>query len=140
MIILFSSSLGIMAVKRLKERINYTDMLIYIGKRISLLMTSTLPETEEIMTILKTDSRLKNFDFNLKKAFIPLEIADKERVLNFFADIGLYNSEDTKRIADEFSGYFGILKEQYQEYYNSHYRLYIIFGVFIGILVSVLLI
>lgn len=136
MIILFSSSLGLMAVKKQREKIEYIDMLIYIGNRILLLLKSTMPETNEIIRILKNDSRTAQFDINC----LPLRDEDNREILNLFSCLGKYDIDSQILIAEEFIGYFRLLKKQYQDYYNQHYRLYIVFGIFGGILVSVLLI
>lgn len=140
MIILFSSSLGLTAVNSKKKQIEYIDMLIYLGNRISLLLGSTMPDTQEIISILKNDSRLNGFDFSLNQAKMPLNPCDREKIINLFNSIGMYDADTQILIANEFTGYFKMLKKQYQDYYDTHYRLYIIFGLFSGIMVSVLLI
>lgn len=140
MIILFSSSLGLTAVKNKRKQIEYIEQLIYIGGRVSLLMGSTMPETAEIHRLLREDNRLRGFDFSLSPSSSPLNAQDRHRVSEFLDSIGLYDAEGQQHLADEFTGYFKMLKKQYQDYYNSHYRLYIAFGIFSGILVSVLLV
>lgn len=136
MIILFSSSLGMIAVKKQREKIEYIDMLIYMGNRILLLLKSTMPETDEILAILKNDSRTSKFDL----AKLPLREEDNCEIVNLFNCLGRFDADSQIMITNEYIGYFRLLKKQYQEYYNQHYRLYIVFGVFGGILVSVLLI
>lgn len=140
MIVLFSSSLGLMAAKSKRRQIEYVDKLIYIGSRISLFMGSTMPETDEIIRILKTDGRLTDFDFSFKRESCPLKYEDFLKASEFFSSIGMFDADGQQRLADEFTGYFKMLKKQYQDYYNNHYRLYIVCGLFSGILVSVLLI
>ena len=136
MIILFSSSLGVMAVKRQREKIEYIDMLIYMGNRILLLLKSTMPETDEIIKIISNDSRTSKFD--LEK--LPLRDEDNCEIIHLFNCLGKFDVDSQILITNEFIGYFKLLKRQYQDYYNQHYRLYIVFGIFGGILISVLLI
>lgn len=140
MIILFSSSLGLMIDAYKKKQIVYIENLIYIAQRIRLLMNSINPETAQIMIELKSDERLKSFDFELHAENTPLPTSEYERIKNFFAVIGKYDSESQLNYIDEFIGYFKMLKQQYQEYYQKHHKLYITFGFAIGVIISIFLI
>lgn len=140
MIILFSSSLGLMAVKRKKEQLEYVKTLIYMGSRILILLKSTMPETDEIMRILKNDEALAKFDFTSDDTKNRLNPEDRGKVTNLFNSIGRYDIESQIYITEEFTEYFKLKKEQYQEYYNEHYRLYLVFGVFSGVIAAVLLV
>lgn len=139
MITLFSSCLGLMAAKSKRKQIEYTDGLVYLGSRISLLLKSTMPETEEIIKQLKNDKRLDFFDFNLDLKDSPLLQQDNQKIINLFNSIGMYDVDSQLMIVDEFTGYFKMLNKQYQDYYDKHYKLYIIFGISSGLLLSVIL-
>lgn len=139
MIILFSSCLGLMAAKSKRRQIEFTELLIYIGSRVLLLLKSTMPETEEIINQLKRDERLKDFDFTLEFKNSPLPPQENQRITAFFGAIGMYDIDSQIMIADEFTGYFKMLNKQYQEYYDKHYKLYIVFGIASGLLLSVIL-
>lgn len=140
MIIIFSSSLGIMVLTYKKNQIKYIDSLLYIANRISLLLESTSPDTEEIMSILKSDKRLENFNFDIKNNNSPLPDEEKLKVSDLFNSIGKYDTKSQIKIIEEFSGYFKILKQEYQQHYNSHKKLYLLFGFFSGVFASILLI
>ena len=135
MITLFSSCLGLMAAKSKRKQIEYTDGLVYLGSRILLLLKSTMPETEEIIKLLKSDERLDFFDFKNS----PLLQQDNQKILNLFNSLGMYDIDSQIMIVDEFTGYFKMLNQQYQNYYDKHYKLYIIFGISSGLLLSVIL-
>lgn len=139
MITLFSSCLGLMAAKSKRKQIDYTEGLIYLGNRILLLLKSTMPETEEIIRLLKKDERLDFFDFNLELKNSPLSQQDNQKIVNLFNSIGMYDIDSQIMIVDEFTGYFKMLNKQYQDYYDRHYKLYIIFGISSGLLLSVIL-
>lgn len=139
MIILFSSCLGLMAAKSKRKQIEYTELLIYIGSRILLMLKSTMPETEEIIKQLKRDERLKDFDFSLDFKNSPLSAQDNQRTTDLFNAIGMYDIDSQIMIVTEFTGYFKMLNKQYQDYYDKHYKLYIIFGIASGLLLSVIL-
>ncbi len=139
MITLFSSCLGLMAAKSKHKQIEYTDLLVYMGNRILLMLKSTMPETEEIIKQLKSDERLKNFDFSLELKNSPLSAQDNQKISNLFNAIGMYDIDSQIMIVSEFTGYFKMLNKQYQDYYDQHYKLYIIFGIASGLLLSVIL-
>ena len=138
-ITLFSSCLGLMAAKSKRKQIEYTDGLVYLGSRILLLLKSTMPETEEIIKLLKSDERLDFFDFSLDLKNSPLLQQDNKKILNLFNSLGMYDIDSQIMIVDEFTGYFKMLNQQYQNYYDKHYKLYIIFGISSGLLLSVIL-
>ncbi len=140
MIILFSSSLGLAVAGFKKKQIKYIDSLIYIAEKILLMLSSISPETEDIMNELKNDERLKGFDFGLKNENSPLPPEENDRSRLLFNTLGKYDLDCQISYINQYLGYFKMLRQQYQDYYNSHYKLYLVFGVFIGILVSVLLI
>ena len=139
MITLFSSCLGLMAAKSKRKQIEYTDGLVYLGSRILLLLKSTMPETEEIIKLLKSDERLDFFDFRIDLKNSPLLQQDNQKILNLFNSLGMYDIDSQIMIVDEFTGYFKMLNQQYQNYYDKHYKLYIIFGISSGLLLSVIL-
>lgn len=139
MITLFSSCLGLMAAKSKRKQIEYTDGLVYLGSRILLLLKSTMPETEEIIKLLKSDERLDFFDFSLDLKNSPLLQLDNQKILNLFNSLGMYDIDSQIMIVDEFTGYFKMLNQQYQNYYDKQYKLYIIFGISSGLLLSVIL-
>lgn len=140
MITLFSFSLGLMIAGYKRKQISYIDSLIYIGEKILLMLSSTSPETEEIMNDLMCDARLKNFDFTLKNENSPLPPEENDRSRLLFNTVGKYDIDCQISYINQYLGYFKMLRQQYQDYYNSHYKLYLVFGLFTGVLVSVLLI
>lgn len=139
MIIIFTSSIGVIAVLNKKRQLSYINDLIYMADMVLLMLKSTIPETDAIFNKLSNDSRLKNFDFSFDKAKLILKNEDYERVMIFYNSIGRYDTDCLISITNEFSGYFKMLNQQYQNYYNAHYKLYILFGLFSGIVISVLL-
>lgn len=140
MIILFSSSLGVMVAAFKRRQIRYIDSLIYIGEKILMMLSSTSPETEAIMADLRADPRLKNFDFSLKNENSPLPPEENDRSRLLFNTVGKYDVDCQISYINQYLGYFKMLRKQYQDYYNKHHKLYIVFGLFSGVLVSVLLI
>lgn len=139
MIILFSSSLGLTAVSIKRKQIEYVESLIYLGNRVMLLLKSTMPETEEIINILKSDSLLYNLDFD-KLTSPYLCDSDNQKASAYINEIGKYDVDSQIALTEEFTEYFKLLKKRYQEYFDSHYKLYIALGILSGMAISVLLI
>jgi len=131
--------MGLSAVYYKKNQIRYIDQLIYMGESILLMLSSISPETDEIIFRLKSDSRLKDIDFEDECFASPLNPDENERIENLFSVLGHYDNDSQIKYINDFISYFKLLKEQYQEYYAGHYRLYITLGLFSGVLISVLL-
>ena len=92
------------------------------------------------MADLKADPRLKHFDFTLKNENSPLPPEENDRSRLLFNTVGKYDVDCQISYINQYLGYFKMLRKQYQDYYNKHHKLYIVFGLFSGVLVSVLLI
>lgn len=122
-----------------KRQIKYIDNLLYIAQKISILLNSITAETEVILRELKSDERLKNFDFELSDEKSPLGAAENELVRNLFSSIGKYDLESQLKLIDEFTGTFKMLREEYQSHYDSHRKLYIASGLLSGVLIAVLI-
>ncbi len=138
MIIIFSTSLGIMTAMYKKRQIEYLGDLIYICEKINLMLKSTTPETQQIMRELKTDSRLEFFDFTLEKSVLPLPENETARVESLFDLIGKYDTESQIKMISEYSGHFKMLEDEYKAHYSSHCRLYLAAGLLSGVFVAVL--
>ena len=136
MIILFSFSLGLTIVINKKEQIRSIDKIIYIGEKILLMLVSTSPDTQFMLSEIESDKYLKNFDINSS----CLKNEEKQKAYYIFDVLGKYDIDSQINSIKQTVGYFKQLREQYQSYYNSHYKLYLVFGLFGGILFSVLLI
>lgn len=139
MIILFSFSLGIMTVRYKKRQIEYIDNLLYMSRKITVMLNSISADTQSIMHSLKNDSRLRDFDFELSEKRSPLSTSDNEKIRELFDSIGKYDLDSQLKIIEEFTGNFKMLKDQYQTHYDSHKKLYISVSLLSGVLAAVLL-
>lgn len=139
MIILFSSSLGLTAVSVKRRQLEYIETLVYLANRVLLLLKSTMPETQEILRILKSDKALFEFDFETCSSPYLSE-SDNKKTADFINSIGKYDIDSQISITQEYIDYFKLLKSKYQEYFDNHYKLYIALGITSGLAVTVLLI
>lgn len=138
MITLFFFCLGLMAIRYKKYQIEFIDSVIYMGEKILLMLNTTSPETEEIITILKEDDRLLKIDFNNFYSS-PLSKKENQMIEEVFKILGRYDINSQVNYINEFIGFFKISKQEYEEYYKNHYKLYAVFGLFSGILICILL-
>ena len=139
MITACSGFLGISLNSYMKKQIDYFNMLIVICNKICIMLEHSMPDTDEIISSLKADPSLKDFDFTLNS----IQIEDKafsEKIKNFFDSIGKYDSHSQIKLAKGLSSECGLLKEKYQQEYDKHYRLNISFGILSGLMLSLIII
>ena len=138
MIISGFSYLGLMITNHKRLRIYYLENVIYIADRIKILLSSTVPSTQEIMNELSSDERLNGFELERGKSF--LNDKDYQKIQALINSVGMYDIDSQIEILSEFSQYFDMMKNQYKDDYSRSYKIYILGGISIGILISILLI
>ena len=119
-------------------RIYYLENIIYIADRIKILLSSTVPSTQAIMNELSSDERLNGFELERGKSF--LNDKDYQKIQALINSVGMYDIDSQIVILSEFSQYFDMIKNQYKDDYSRSYKIYILGGISIGILISILLI
>lgn len=138
MIISVFSYLGLMITNHKRLRIYYLENVIYIADRIKILLSSTVPSTQAIMNELSSDERLNGFELERGKSF--LNDKDYQKIQGLINSVGMYDIDSQIEILSEFSQYFDMIKNQYKDDYSRSYKIYILGGISIGILISILLI
>ena len=138
MIISVFSYLGLMITNHKRLRIYYLENVIYIADRIKILLSSTVPSTQAIMNELSSDERLNGFVLERGKSF--LNDKDYQKIQALINSVGMYDIDSQIEILSEFSQYFDMIKNQYKDDYSRSYKIYILGGISIGILISILLI
>lgn len=142
MIILFSFSLGMMMANYKKRQLDYIDSVLYMCRKIRVLLKSVSADTDSIMCALKKEDRLEGFDFDNTQNMLknsPLASSENTMICDLLSSIGKYDLESQLKIIDEFEGNFKLLKNDYQSYYNSHKKLYLSVSLLCGALIAVLL-
>ena len=138
MIISVFSYLGLMITNHKRLRIYYLENVIYIADRIKILLSSTVPSTQAIMNELSSDERLNGFVLERGKSF--LNDKNYQKIQALINSVGMYDIDSQIEILSEFSQYFDMIKNQYKDDYSRSYKIYILGGISIGILISILLI
>lgn len=136
---IFFLCLGLRIVKYKKEQITFIDDLIYMGEKILLLLNSTLPETDLIINKLSGEKRLSKYDFDDLKGMSPLKSEENEKIDEMFSVLGKYDVDSQISYIEEFNGYYKMLKKEYREYYKTHYKLYIVLSLSVGVVIVLLL-
>lgn len=140
MIILFSLMVGITISSHKRKQIRYIEDLIFLGERIILFMNSTLPDTNVLFSKLQAEPRFQKYNVSEIYKSSPLPEYETTQAKELMGVIGRYDAQTQIRLTEEFTGYYKALKKQYQEHYDSHSRLYIVFSVSAGSVLALMLI
>ncbi|MGN1329709.1 MAG: hypothetical protein ACI4V4_08445 [Eubacterium sp.] len=116
------------------------DDLIFFGERIVLFLGNTVPETDVIFRKLQEEPRLSKYNVKKISEFSPLSQSFNTNICELLNVIGRYDADTQIKYTQEFLESCKDLKRQYQEQYNTHSRLYIVFSISVGTLVSLMLI
>ena len=140
MIIIFSCLIGTTIIRYKRKQIDFIDDLIFMGERTLLMLRSTAPDTQVILRRLQSEERLSGYDLPKISESSSLPVNEKGRIAEFFETIGKYDIDSQIKYIEEFTGYYKMLKEQYQKYFDANKRLYIVFSMSAGMVISRLLI
>ncbi len=103
-------------------------------------------ETAKIVKRLINEPSLSHLDFlktmDLENINIKTELdsRDNERINFLFRNIGMSDCATTLSLLNAFKENMELSRKKYEEYYKSHARLYVMFGIFGGLAVTLVLI
>lgn len=146
-LILSTTLIGITLSSEMKKRIEIWEQLNSLCNR--LLQDITFYETPMLLLVenLLCDDEYKLLSFIsadcLKQKAIPasrLKREENEEISRFFYSLGKSGIENQIMLINNFKNYACGKKEEYTECYKSKSRLYISYGAFFGIVVSLILI
>ena len=123
-----------------KSKIDYCDKMVFLGSKVRVLLKTTNPETEKIFDLLNNSEKLKDIDLNNIISSSPLKREENEKIYDYINSIVKYDSQTQINEAYEFCETFWILKDYYQQYYTTHYKIIYALGLGIGCLIAILLI
>lgn len=106
-----------------KSKIDYCDKMIYLGTQIKILLNTVVPETDEIFLRLAKCEKLNGIDFLNIKTSSPLKADENDVICEYIGSIGKYDVKTQIKKADEFCETFRLLKEDYRQYYQKHYKI-----------------
>lgn len=140
MIMAFFIFLAILIADYEKSKIEFCDKMIYVGDEILLLMHSTIPDTNGIFAILKNSERLKDIDIFNIDASSPLKSKETDKIKDYINSVGKCDVDSLIKKSKQFSDDFRLIKNDYQQYYKSHYKLIYAFCISLGLVISILLV
>ena len=140
MIVIISILLSMIVCKYEKSKIEYCDKMIFLGSKVTVLLNTIQPETEKIFDLLNKSEKLKNIDLKDIKSSSPLKKEENEKISDYINSIGKFDTQTQINRANEFCETFRLLKEDYQQYYSTHYKIIYALGFCIGCTIAVLLI
>lgn len=103
-------------------------------------------ETGRIIRRLSSEPTLSHLkflqDFNLENIHIKTELdeEDNERLNFLFLNMGKTDSASMLNLIEAFKQNMQISRKKYEDYYKSHSRLYVAFGIFGSLAVTLVLI
>lgn len=137
---------GISFVFKLKRKCIISRELLEMCDLMAIEFSYSVSESTKIIKRLSSEPSLshltflKNFDFENINILTELSQIDNERINNLFKNIGKIDANSMLELLSSFKMNMAESNKSYEEYYKTHSRLYMVFGVFGGIVVSLVLI
>lgn len=137
---------GISFVFKLKRKCIVSRELLEMCDLMAIEFSYSVSESTKIIKRLSSEPSLchltflKNFDFEDINISTELSQIDNERINNLFKNIGKIDADSMLELLSSFKMNMTESNKSYEEYYKTHSRLYMAFGVFGGIVVSLVLI
>lgn len=137
---------GFSNAKRLKRKCVVSNELIEMCSLIAIELEFAVNETGRIIRRLSREPTLSHLkflqDFNLENIHIETELneEDNERLNFLFLNMGKTDSASMLSLLEAFKQNMQISRKKYEDYYKSHSRLYVAFGIFGSLAVTLVLI
>ena len=137
---------GLTYLFKLKEKCSASWELITMANLMCAELSFSASSTEKIISRLAAEPSLshlyflKEIDFENISIKTPLDSSDKEQINLLFKELGKSDVESTVALINSFRESMQLSNKKYEEYYRSHYKLCIAFGVLGGLAVTVILV
>ena len=137
---------GLTYLFKLKEKCSVSSELITMADLMCAELSFSASSTEKIISRLAAEPSLshlyflKGIDFENISIKTPLDSSDNEQINLLFKELGKSDVESTVALINSFRESMQLSHKKYEEYYRSHYKLCIAFGVLGGLAVTVILV
>lgn len=137
---------GLTYLFKLKEKCSVSSELITMADLMCAELSFSASSTEKIISRLAAEPSLshlyflKEIDFENISIKTPLDSSDNEQINLLFKELGKSDVESTVALINSFRESMQLSHKKYEEYYRSHYKLCIAFGVLGGLAVTVILV
>ena len=131
---------------KLKRKCVISSELIEMCNLMAIELEFSVNETAKIIKRLCNEPTLSHLDFLKHLSFENIDIKteldkeDNERINFLFKNIGKTDSASMLNLIEAFKQNMQISRKKYEDYYKSHSRLYIAFGIFGSLAVTLVLI
>lgn len=139
-------SAGIAYLHKIRERCLIASELLQMADLMSVELSFSADTSKKIIRKLSNERTLVHLGFlkniNLENIDITtgLSSTDNEKVNALFRILGSTDIKSMIKIIDSFKENMAVSKSKYDEYYKSHSRLCLAFGILSGLAVTVVLI
>lgn len=131
---------------KLKRKCSISSELIEMCNLMVIELEFSVNETGKIIKRLCNEPTLSHLDFLHNLCFENIDIKteldkeDNEKINFLFKNIGKTDSASMLSLIEAFKQNMQISRKKYEDYYKSHSRLYIAFGIFGSLAVTLVLI
>lgn len=146
-LILSTTALGLLLSDKSKKRISICNQLIGFCDLLSMDLSYTVNPINKIITKIINNDRYKNLDFITQdcvkqKSVIssPLSAAENEEISQFLYSLGKSDIKSQLLLIEAFREYVSHSRCVYREKHKKDSKLFVTFGFFSGVVVSLLLI
>lgn len=143
---LSSAAAGISCAYKLKRRCIIAQEIIEMCSLMEVEFGYSLSDSKQIVKRLAYEPMLshldflRNFDFEKIEIITELNNTDNERLNSLFNNLGKIDSESMIKLISSFKVNMSESLKKYEDYYKTHSRLFVAFGVFGGLMFSLVLI
>ncbi len=144
-LIISSTALGLLLSEKSKDRLIISRELLHLCDMIIIDLGFSVTPATKLLQKLLSDSSLRHLSFiteeNIKKR-LPvcsvLSASENEQISEFVYMLGKSDVKAQTKLVLSFKEYMKKTEEKYSEKYKKESKLYITFGFFSGVLVSLI--
>lgn len=143
---LSSIAAGFSFAAKLKRKCIISRELVEMCNLMAIEFNFSLSESKKIIKRLASEPSLSHLeflnDFNFENINIKTELStvDNERINILFGNLGNTDTDSMLNLIEAFKSNMEESRRKYDEYYKNHGKLYIAFGIFGGLVISLVLI
>lgn len=137
---------GFNSAYKLKKKCTVAKELVEMCSLMAIELEFSVNESGKIIRRLSNEPTLshlaflKNINFENIDIKTELDGEDNERINFLFENIGKTDSESMLNLLENFKQNMTESRKRYDEYYKNHARLYVAFGIFGGLAITLVLI
>lgn len=147
MLVLCSTMVGVLFVEKSKQKINICNQLIHFCDLLLIDYGYALTPTVLLVENLLNDDALSDLDFithNHIKSRMSVKSClseeENEKISEFLYSLGKTDIKGQIKLVESFKSYIQLCRDNYSEYHKKNYKIFLSFGFFGGLAVSLILV